>query len=180
MVHDRENLPFGFKAGDHFSSVHARLNDLQRSLTSHRLLLFGKIDNTETALANSLPQLETADDRSGALRDALIGFRAERITAWPGLALVPLMLWLAFSVASIGGLGYAQAVAWVRSPVNSVLLLGCIIAVFYHGLLGLQVVIEDYVHHEGGKLASLVALKFLTLLLGIASALSVLRVAISG
>jgi succinate dehydrogenase / fumarate reductase membrane anchor subunit len=113
----------------------------------------------------------------GSAKEGTHHWWMQRVTA---LALVPLMLWLAFSVASIGGLGYAQAVAWVRSPVNSVLLLGCIIAVFYHGLLGLQVVIEDYVHHEGGKLASLVALKFLTLLLGIASALSVLRVAISG
>ena len=101
----------------------------------------------------------------------------QRVTA---MALVPLMLWLAFSVATLGGLGYAESVAWLRSPTNAVLMLASVLALFYHGMLGLQVVIEDYVHHEGLKLASLVLLKFLTLLLGIASALAVLRVAISG
>ena len=113
----------------------------------------------------------------GSAKEGTHHWWMQRVTA---LALVPLVAWLAFSVASIAGLDYAQAVAWVRSPVNSVLLLGCVLAIFYHGMLGLQVVIEDYLHHEGAKLASLVALKFLTLLLGIASALSVLRVAISG
>jgi len=113
----------------------------------------------------------------GSAKDGTHHWWMQRVTA---LALAPLMLWLVFSLASLTGLGYAEAVVWLRAPVNAVLLLASVLALFYHGLLGLQVVIEDYVHHEGIKLASLVLLKFLTLLLGIASALSVLRVAISG
>jgi len=113
----------------------------------------------------------------GSAKEGTHHWWMQRVTA---MALAPLMLWLAFSVAHVGGLGYADAAAWLRSPVNAVLLLASVLALFYHGLLGLQVVIEDYVHHEGLKLAALVLLKFLTLLLGIASALAVLRVAVSG
>jgi len=101
----------------------------------------------------------------------------QRVSA---LALVPLTLWLAFSLARLGGMGYENAVDWVRSPVNAVLLLSVLGATFYHAKLGLQVVIEDYVHGEGIKIAALIAVNFLTLLLGLASALAVLRVFASG
>ncbi len=101
----------------------------------------------------------------------------QRVTA---LALVPLMLWLAFALASLGTMDYGAAVSWVRSPVNTVLLLASLLALFHHTQLGLQVVLEDYVHHEGVKIASLLGLKFLTLLLGLASALAVLRVSLGG
>ena len=113
----------------------------------------------------------------GSAKEGTHHWWMQRVSA---MALAPLMLWLAFSVASLSGLGYTESVAWLRSPLNAVLMLASVLALFYHGLLGLQVVIEDYVHHEGLKLASLVLLKFLTLLLGIASALAVLRVAIPG
>jgi len=101
----------------------------------------------------------------------------QRVSA---LALIPLTLWLAFSLARLGGMGYENAVDWVRSPVNAVLLLSVLGATFYHAKLGLQVVIEDYVHGEGIKIAALIAVNFLTLLLGLASALAVLRVFASG
>jgi succinate dehydrogenase / fumarate reductase membrane anchor subunit len=55
-----------------------------------------------------------------------------------------------------------------------------IVASFYHGALGLQVVIEDYVHHEGAKLAALIAVGGLSLLLGLAGVLAVLTVLFGG
>lgn len=113
----------------------------------------------------------------GSARDGTRHWWMQRVTA---LALVPLTPWLAFSLAGLGSMGYADAVAWVRSPLTTVLLLSTILAVAYHAKLGLQVVIEDYVHREGVKVAALIGVKFLTLLLGLASALAVLRVAMAG
>jgi succinate dehydrogenase / fumarate reductase membrane anchor subunit len=113
----------------------------------------------------------------GSAKDGTRHWWIQRITA---LALVPLTLWLAYGLARIASMGYEQALVWVRSPLTSVLLLSTILALAYHAKLGLQVVIEDYVHREGVKLAALIGVNFLTLLLGLASALAVLRVALAG
>ena len=48
--------------------------------------------------------------------------------------------------------------AWIGSPLPAVLIISLLIAMFYHAQLGLQVVIEDYIHAEGPKLAVLVEL----------------------
>lgn len=113
----------------------------------------------------------------GSAKDGTRHWWIQRITA---LALVPLTLWLAYYLARIASMGYEQALVWVRSPLTSVLLLSTILALAYHAKLGLQVVIEDYVHREGVKLAALIGVNFLTLLLALASALAVLRVALAG
>jgi succinate dehydrogenase / fumarate reductase membrane anchor subunit len=101
----------------------------------------------------------------------------QRVTA---LALLPLMLWLAWSLASLSALDYMAARAWVASPITSVLLISTLLALFYHANLGLQVVIEDYVHAEGVKFVSLIALKFVSVLLALASVLAVLRISLAG
>jgi succinate dehydrogenase / fumarate reductase membrane anchor subunit len=113
----------------------------------------------------------------GSAKDGTRHWWMQRMTS---LALVPLTPWLAFSLARIASMDYEQAIAWVRSPLTAVLLLSTILALAYHAKLGLQVVIEDYVHHEGVKIATLIGINFLTLLFGLASALAVLRVALAG
>ncbi len=100
---------------------------------------------------------------------------AERITA---IALAPLVLWFAFSLASLGAVEHAAAADWFRSPVNAVLTLLLIAALFHHMQLGLQVVIEDYVHAAVWKFALLLCVKLAAATLGIAAALSVLKLAL--
>ena len=100
---------------------------------------------------------------------------AQRITS---IVLAPLVFWFAFSLASLGAIEHAAAAAWFRSPVNAVLALLLIAAMFHHMQLGLQVVIEDYVHTTGRKYVLLLAVKLATAILGIAAALSVLRLAL--
>jgi len=104
-------------------------------------------------------------------------FWMQRLTA---LALIPLTLWFVASLASMGSADFADAVAWVKSPLTSILLLALIAATFHHMQLGLQVIIEDYVHAEGLKIASLVVMKCGSVLLGLAAAFAVLKVAFEG
>jgi succinate dehydrogenase / fumarate reductase membrane anchor subunit len=113
----------------------------------------------------------------GSARSGTHHWWMQRVTA---IALVPLVLWLGFSIARLSGLGFDAARAWLHSPLNAVLLLGAITALFYHARLGGQVVIEDYLHSDGLKVAALIGLKFLTLLLGLACALAVLRIYVTG
>ncbi|MCC7282372.1 MAG: succinate dehydrogenase, hydrophobic membrane anchor protein [Acetobacteraceae bacterium] len=100
---------------------------------------------------------------------------AQRLTA---VALLPLTLWFVVSIVGMLGASQAEVRAWIASPLASVLLLLLVAATFHHLSLGLQVVIEDYVHHEEAKLAAQIAQKFACVLLGVAGCLSILRIAL--
>ena len=86
----------------------------------------------------------------------------QRLTA---VALVPLTLWFVVSLISVATADYATVIAWLDSPLAAVLICALIVAIFYHGQLGLQVVIEDYVHTEWLKLSSIVLAKLVSLFL---------------
>jgi succinate dehydrogenase / fumarate reductase membrane anchor subunit len=96
---------------------------------------------------------------------------AQRLTA---LALIPLSIWFVISLLGVTGADYAAVKTWVGSPVVAGLLILLIVATFYHAYLGLQVVIEDYVHSEGWKLFSLLSVKGAAWLLAILGVVSVL------
>ena len=113
----------------------------------------------------------------GSAKEGVQHWWAQRLTA---VALVPLTLWFVASVVALIGAPYPAFVAWVRNPIDSVLLVLLIVAVFHHAQLGLQVVIEDYVHHEPTKLASLLLVKAAALLLGLVSLWAVVRLAFGG
>ncbi len=113
----------------------------------------------------------------GSAREGVGHWWAERMTA---LALVPLTLWFVAVVIGLTGADHATARDWVGSPVTASLLVLLIVATFYHGALGLRVVIEDYVHHEGAKIASSIAVNALSLVLGLAAVLAVLKVLFGG
>jgi len=105
---------------------------------------------------------EDALARSGAL---------DRLTA---LALIPLGLWFCAAVIAMTGADYSAVAAWASSPLVAGLLILLLVATFYHAALGLQVVIEDYVHHEMTKLLLVLAVKAACLLLALTAVLSVL------
>lgn len=68
---------------------------------------------------------------------------AQRVSA---IALVPLALWIAVALAGGAATDHAALTAWLKAPVNSVLMVLLLVAAFHHAALGLQVVAEDYVH----------------------------------
>ncbi len=113
----------------------------------------------------------------GSAKDGFHHWWMQRLTA---VALVPLVLWFVVSVAGMAGMDHAAAVAWIGSPAVTVLLVLLIAATFWHAQLGVQVVIEDYVHGEGCKLAALIAVKFAAVLLAVATIVAVLRLAFGG
>jgi succinate dehydrogenase / fumarate reductase, membrane anchor subunit len=97
----------------------------------------------------------------------------QRLTA---LALVPLTIWFAVSIVGLANAPHSEAVDWIASPVSAVLLVLLIAATFHHAQLGLQVVIEDYIHAEGWKIALLIAVKGLAVLLAVTALFAVLRI----
>jgi succinate dehydrogenase / fumarate reductase, membrane anchor subunit len=113
----------------------------------------------------------------GAARSGLQHWKMQRLTA---IANVLLVLWFMFSAMALSGSGYEQVRAWLGSPVTASLVVLLIISTFYHARLGLQVVVEDYVHHEGARIASLVAIALIVLALAVACIVAVLTVAVGG
>lgn len=97
-----------------------------------------------------------------------------------GAALVPLTLWFIFSIAGMAGADHAAFSAWAAVPFNAVLLILLVAATFQHVHLGLQVVIEDYVHGGVAKLILLVGSKFGCFILATAGIFAILKVAFGG
>lgn len=96
----------------------------------------------------------------------------QRLTA---VALVPLTVWFIFAVLGHLGASQADMAAWMGSPITMVLMLALIGATFHHLQLGLQTVIEDYVHEDGTRLTAMLAMKAACVLLALACIISVLR-----
>lgn len=101
----------------------------------------------------------------------------QRLTA---VANIPLMLWLVWSVVHMQSAGYADMLAWLSQPVNAILMILAVLSIFYHAVLGLQVVIEDYVYGAFAKIVSLIALRLFFVAAGVAAIFSVLKVAFGG
>ena len=81
---------------------------------------------------------------------------AQRLTA---IAIVPLTLWFVASAIFMVGADHATFKEWIGTHGNPVLLILLTIAVYHHGQLGLQVVIEDYVHQEAANITGLILVK---------------------
>lgn len=113
----------------------------------------------------------------GAAKEGIHHWWMQRLTA---LALIPLLLWFVASVVAMVGADYGAAVEWVRSPTVAVLLLLLIAAMFYHAQLGMQVVLEDYVHVGWLKVASIIGSKLIIIALAFIAGFAVLRVALGG
>ncbi|RAU23926.1 succinate dehydrogenase, hydrophobic membrane anchor protein [Paramagnetospirillum kuznetsovii] len=122
--------------------------------------------------------LKSAVGRARGLGSAKEGaghFWAQRVSA---IFLIPLSLWFAVSVMGLSHADYATFKGWMGKPGNATLMVMTVITVLYHAHLGLQIVIEDYVHCEAKKLVSLIAMKFAAVFLAVFMTVSILKVAI--
>lgn len=96
------------------------------------------------------------------------------------LALIPLGLWFLYFVVTLLQADYLSATDAVAQPWNAILLIAFLVATFWHTQQGMQVVIEDYVHHAGLALAGQLAVYFICILGALASVFAVVRIALGG
>ena len=110
----------------------------------------------------------------GSAKDGTGHWWAQRVTA---IALIPLTLWLFFSLLLLPDLDYGTVRTWLALPLSSFLALLTVAVMSYHGYLGTTVVVEDYVPSKGLKVFTLLLLRFLYVLFGGAGLFAILRVA---
>ena len=113
----------------------------------------------------------------GSAKEGVAHWWAQRLTA---VALIPLLLWFVIEVIGLTAAPRAAVVAWLHGPFAAIATVLLLIAAFYHMALGVQVVIEDYVHGEWSKITLLVLNKFVAFALAAAGIFAVLRIAFQG
>ena len=113
----------------------------------------------------------------GAAKAGTEHWWAQRLTA---LALVPLTVWFVLAALHLSGLPRAAVAHWAGNPINAALLVALVLVTFRHLHLGLQAVIEDYVHVERVKLATLLLLRGVVGLVALIGVLAALKLAFAG
>jgi len=113
----------------------------------------------------------------GASSDATHHFWIQRLTA---LALIPLTLWLGFSVAMLPDANYATVVTWLQSPFNAVMMSLVVILGFHHAHLGMQVIFEDYISNQSKRITAILAVKFISYFMMALGVYSILKIALGG
>lgn len=109
----------------------------------------------------------------GTAKDGTEHWWGQRVSA---VALSMLGLWIVVALLRIESLDHANALAFIGAPLNSVLLSLLLTTLAYHSYLGVQVVIEDYVHAAGVKVISLLTSRFAHIFVAIVSVYAVLRI----
>jgi succinate dehydrogenase / fumarate reductase membrane anchor subunit len=115
----------------------------------------------------------------GASHSGVRHFWRQRMTA---AALVPLAIWFAWAVLGLAGGSEAQVLGYLtRSafglPLNAILMGAFIVIALYHMVLGLQVIIDDYVHSDGGKIFLMLLMRAFALAVAAVSLFALFRIA---
>ena len=108
----------------------------------------------------------------GSAKSGVEHWWAQRVSA---VALVPLTIWFVASIISHSGSNYTSFLTWLRTPAAMILTILLLIFLFHHTALGLQVVIEDYVH-SGAKFAAVIAVRLCCFALAVAGIIAVLDI----
>ena len=111
----------------------------------------------------------------GSAKDGTEHWWMQRVTA---IALVPLTLWFLVALVGLDATDYSAVTSWIAAPLNAVLLILLLVTLLNHSQLGLQVVVEDYVHTHWLKVLTLMAFKFIHIGLGVAGAYAVIIISV--
>jgi succinate dehydrogenase / fumarate reductase membrane anchor subunit len=113
----------------------------------------------------------------GSAKEGVSHWWSQRVTS---VALLFLGMWFVVALLRIPDFTHDAVVLWIASPVNSVLLVLLVGTLVYHSQLGVQVVVEDYVHHHGLKVATMMLLTFAHVAVAALAIFAVLRIAFGG
>jgi len=113
----------------------------------------------------------------GSAKEGVHHWWAQRVTA---IALIPLTIWIVYSILGMADATYVEFVSWLRNPIEATLLILTVAVTFHHAQLGMQVVIEDYISGHALRLATLLIVKFLCAALAALCIVSILIVAFGG
>ena len=111
----------------------------------------------------------------GSAKEGVEHWWLQRITA---VALVPLSLWFVIAIIRLVGADVDTVGDWVGRPLPAILLVLLLIASFYHASLGLQVVIEDYIHAEFAKLGLVIIVRLACFAFVVAGIFAVVSMAV--
>ena len=111
----------------------------------------------------------------GAAKSGNQHFWHQRVS---GVALIPLTLLFIGVLICLGGADHAKAVSILKNPFVSILMLCFVLAGVYHMRLGMQVIIEDYVHNEGPKVFLVMLNTFFAALIGLSSVFALLKISL--
>ncbi|MDH3613881.1 MAG: succinate dehydrogenase, hydrophobic membrane anchor protein [Gammaproteobacteria bacterium] len=112
----------------------------------------------------------------GTAKDGTDHWWGQRISA---VALVLLGLWFAVSLVVLPSLEHHIAVEFIGTPLNSVLLSLLCVTTAYHSYLGVQVVVEDYVHAAGLRITSLILSRFAHVFVAVVSVYAILKIGLA-
>ncbi|MGZ5932535.1 MAG: succinate dehydrogenase, hydrophobic membrane anchor protein [Rhizomicrobium sp.] len=110
----------------------------------------------------------------GSSHSGVSHFWRQRVTA---AALIPLTLWFGVSVLGLVGAHEASTLAFLSQPLNAILMAAFVLILLYHMTLGLQVIIDDYVHSNGQKLFLILLMRSFAIAAGATSIFALFRIA---
>ena len=111
----------------------------------------------------------------GSAKEGVEHWWGQRLSA---VALVALGLWFVLSLIRLDDMSYATVANWLQAPVASILMILTLLTAIYHSKLGVQTVVEDYVHQPALKISTLVLSVFFHIGAAVAGVFAVLKIAL--
>ena len=96
------------------------------------------------------------------------------------IATLVLFVWFGVSLLRLPSLDYGVVAEWLSSTINASAMLLLVLSTFWHIKLGMQVIIEDYVHEEGNKLFLLILVNFAVAVAVVVASVALLKLAVGG